>query len=80
MADLKPLRTDHCPFQNLPDAKRSRWGGGLTAEQMREFAWTRPQLVAQIRFVEWTTEGRLRHAAFIGLRSDKPASTIHREL
>ncbi|RPH56510.1 MAG: hypothetical protein EHM89_15335 [Acidobacteria bacterium] len=28
----------------------------------------KPELVAQIRFVEWTAEGRLRHAAFLGLR------------
>jgi bifunctional non-homologous end joining protein LigD len=47
---------------------------------MREFVWTRPELVAQIRFAEWTAEGRLRHAAFLGLRSDKTASAVHREL
>jgi hypothetical protein len=30
--------------------------------------WVKPELVAQIRFVEWTAEGHLRHAAFLGLR------------
>ena len=40
----------------------SRWGGVITAEQMHEMRWTRPQLVVQIRFVEWTAEGRLRRA------------------
>jgi len=80
IADLKPLRTGRCPFGNLPDAKSCRWGGGVTAEQMRAFIWTRPELVAQIRFVEWTAEGRLRHAAYLGLRSDKSASEIRREL
>ncbi len=35
--------------------------------------WVKPELVAQVRFVEWTAEGRLRHAAFLGLRSDKSA-------
>ena len=76
---LEPLRAEECPFADLPTS-RSRWGGGITAEEMREFIWTRPQLVAQIRFVEWTAEGRLRHAAFLGLRSDKTASAVHREL
>jgi len=38
--------------------------------------WTYPTLVAQLRFVEWTTEGRLRHAAFLGLRDDKAASDV----
>jgi bifunctional non-homologous end joining protein LigD len=36
---------------------------------MAEMQWVKPQLVAQIRFVEWTAEGRLRHAAFLGLRT-----------
>ena len=38
-----------------------------------------PELVAQIRFVEWAAEGRLRHAAFLGLRSDKGAREVRRE-
>jgi len=46
---------------------------------MREMQWVRPELVAQIRFVEWTAEGRLRHAAFLGLRSDKSARKVWRE-
>ena len=45
----------------------------MTADEMREMQWVQPELVAQIRFVEWTAEGRLRHAAFLGLRSDKRA-------
>jgi bifunctional non-homologous end joining protein LigD len=77
--DLEPLRAKDCPFADLPTG-RSRWGGGILSEEMRAFVWTRPELVAQIRFVEWTAEGRLRHAAYLGLRSDKPASEVHREL
>ena len=46
---------------------------------MREMQWVEPELVAQIRFVEWTAEGRLRHAAFLGLRSDKGAREVRRE-
>jgi bifunctional non-homologous end joining protein LigD len=33
--------------------------------------WTRPELVAQIAFAEWTAEGRLRQPRFLGLRDDK---------
>jgi bifunctional non-homologous end joining protein LigD len=51
----------------------------VTPEQMREMQWVKPQLVAQIRFVEWTADGHLRHAAFLGLRADKPARGIQRE-
>ena len=76
---LKPLRTAKCSFANLPDVEIARWGGGVSAEQMGEMQWTKPQLVAQIRFTEWTAENRLRHAAFLGLRVDKTASEVRRE-
>jgi bifunctional non-homologous end joining protein LigD len=46
---------------------------------MREMQWAKPQLVEQIRFVEWTAENRLRHAAFLGLRFDKSARDVRRE-
>jgi bifunctional non-homologous end joining protein LigD len=54
-------------------------GAGVTVDQMREMHWTKPQLMAQIRFVEWTAENRLRHAAFLGLRLDKSAREVRRE-
>lgn len=45
-----------------------------------DITWCRPVLVAQIRFGEWTHDGALRHAVFLGLRSDKlPAEVIHAE-
>ena len=51
----------------------------MTAEQMREMQWLKPVVVAQVRFVEWTAEGHLRHASFLGLRADKSARDIRRE-
>ena len=41
--------------------------------------WTRPELVAQIGFAEWTTEGRLRQPRFLGLRDDKDPADVVRE-
>ena len=38
-----------------------------------------PKLVAQIGFAEWTTEGRLRQARFLGMRDDKPPAEVVRE-
>jgi bifunctional non-homologous end joining protein LigD len=75
---LTPLRRPACPFVDLPNSRTSHWGGGVTAEQMAEFTWVRPTVVAQIRFVEWTADGHLRHAAFLGLRTDKTARQVER--
>jgi bifunctional non-homologous end joining protein LigD len=41
--------------------------------------WTRPELVAQVGFAEWTSDGRLRQPRFLGLRDDKPAADVVRE-
>lgn len=40
---------------------------------------TKPVLVVQIQFVEWTAENRLRHAKFLGVREDKSSREVHRE-
>jgi bifunctional non-homologous end joining protein LigD len=76
---VKLLHTARCPFVDLPNSKASHWGGGVTAEQMVEVQWVKPTLVAQIRFVEFTNDGHLRHAAYIGLRGDKTAKQVRRE-
>lgn len=78
-ARLKPLHGRRCPFADLPSEKASRWGGGVTADEMNEMQWVKPVVVAQVRFVEWTVEGHLRHAAFLGLREDKAPQQVVRE-
>ena len=77
--EIAPLRAGRCPFVDLPSSRASHWGGGVTAEQMAEMQWLQPRAVAQIRFVEWTADGHLRHAAFLGLRHDKKARDVIRE-
>jgi bifunctional non-homologous end joining protein LigD len=79
-AALEPLEARSCPFVDLPSGRTTHWGGGVTPEQMSEMRWLKPQLVAQVRFVEWTAEGHLRHAAFLGLRHDKRARDVVRDL
>ena len=37
---------------------------------MRHIRWARPELVTQVQFTEWTEQGRLRHASYVGLRED----------
>jgi bifunctional non-homologous end joining protein LigD len=41
--------------------------------------WTKPELVAQIGFAEWTNDARLRQPRFLGLRDDKPPQEVVRE-
>jgi bifunctional non-homologous end joining protein LigD len=41
--------------------------------------WVRPDLVAQIRFTEWTSDDKLRHPVYLGLRDDKRAAEVVRE-
>jgi bifunctional non-homologous end joining protein LigD len=78
-AALEQHHVEKCPFVDLPNSRTSHWGGGVTPEQMKEMTWLKPAIVAQIRFVEWTADGHLRHAAFLGLRMDKKASLVRRE-
>ena len=41
--------------------------------------WVRPELVAQVRFTEWTADRKLRHPVYLGLRDDKRAADVVRE-
>src|SRR5215469_7442196 len=73
------LDIEQCPFRNLPEARKGRWGEGLTAEDMKECRWLRPRLVCAVEFVEWTEANHLRPARFIGLREDKAPTLVVRE-
>src|SRR6266849_6498724 len=66
MTLLKPLETDECPFTIKPK----------TNERPH---WVRPELVAQIKFTEWTADAKLRHPVYLGLRDDKKATDVRRE-
>ena len=55
-AKFRGLYIDECPFVNLPERGRGRWGEGLTAEVMKLCRWLKPRLVASIEFLEWTLE------------------------
>lgn len=73
------LEIKTCPFSNLPQRDKGRWGQGLTADKMAECRWLKPQLVAQIEYADWTDVNNLRHSKFIALRDDKPAKDVRRE-
>ena len=49
------------------------------APRTKGYVWVEPELVAQVRFAEWTADGKLRHPSFQGLRPDKRPEQCTRE-
>lgn len=49
------------------------------APRIRDATWVRPRLVAQVAFTEWTSDDRLRHPSFLGLRDDKSPDEVVKE-
>jgi bifunctional non-homologous end joining protein LigD len=41
--------------------------------------WVKPELVCEMAFAEWTSDGSMRHPSFQGLRPDKKPTDVHRE-
>lgn len=41
--------------------------------------WIAPRVVVEVKFTEWTADGKLRQPTFLGVRDDKAAKDVHRE-
>ncbi|PYJ09708.1 MAG: ATP-dependent DNA ligase [Verrucomicrobia bacterium] len=76
---LKAERRDDCPFADLPSKSGGQWAQGITPAMMRKIEWVKPRLVCQVKFAEWTRDGKLRQPVFLGLREDKAASEVSRQ-
>ena len=70
---------DDCPFVDLPSKQNGQWTQGITPSMMRKMHWVNPKFVAQIKFAEWTRDGKLRAPVFLGFREDKKPSDVVRE-
>ena len=64
---LHALATDESPFPPRAVAGRKHH-------------WVKPKLICEVSFAEWTSSGSVRHAVFQGLRKDKPAKGVKREV
>jgi bifunctional non-homologous end joining protein LigD len=67
-ARLERIEQKTCPFTPPP----AGWLG-------RHAHWVKPELVCEVVFTEWTTDGKIRHPSFQGLRADKDPKQITRE-
>jgi bifunctional non-homologous end joining protein LigD len=60
------LETRECPFAKVP----------RTNERAH---WAKPRLVAEVKFTEWTADGKLRHPTYLGLRDDVDPERVRKE-
>jgi bifunctional non-homologous end joining protein LigD len=63
---LAPLEQPTSPFEEVPK----------TNERAH---WVKPAIVVEVKFNEWTADGKLRQPIFLGVRDDKPAREVKRE-
>jgi ATP-dependent DNA ligase len=73
---LEPLARATSPL-SAPPPRKTRFGSPLVLSQVH---WVEPQLVAEITYLTWTADGLLRQTVYFGLRSDKPAAQVRREV
>ena len=65
---LAPLHTSESPFE-----------ARLSTQDSRGVTYVRPELVGEVRYGEWTSDGRLRHPSWRGLRPDKEPADVVQE-
>jgi bifunctional non-homologous end joining protein LigD len=63
---LQPLITNECPFKIKPKTNMP-------------VTWVKPQLMCQVKFQEWTSDGSMRQPIFLGLREDKKPTEVYKE-
>jgi bifunctional non-homologous end joining protein LigD len=68
---LRPLKRATSPFREVPKMPKVR---------KSDVIWVEPELVCEVEFAEWTHDGRLRAPSYKGLREDKPAEDVRREV
>ncbi|MFO7978009.1 MAG: DNA ligase D [Bacteroidales bacterium] len=68
--EFEKRQIEESPFKEMP---KLSWAKGKPV-------WIKPELVCNVKFTEWSQEGRMRHPVFMGLRTDKDAEEVEKEL
>ena len=80
LADLRrrldPIARKASPL-SVPPSRKTRFGSPLVLSRVH---WVEPILVAEITYLTWTADNLLRHTVYVGLREDKPADQVRREV
>jgi bifunctional non-homologous end joining protein LigD len=78
MEQFKPIIIDKSPFESIPDVnKPSRFRPNPPKAKA---TWLKPELVCEVAFTEVTDDGVFRHPSFQGMREDKTAKEVVREI
>ncbi|SDG65682.1 bifunctional non-homologous end joining protein LigD [Pedobacter terrae] len=78
MEQFKPIIVDKSPFESIPDVnKPSRFRPNPPNAKA---TWLKPELVCEVSFTEVTDDGVFRHPSFKGMREDKKAKEVVREV
>jgi bifunctional non-homologous end joining protein LigD len=76
LRQLEKLEVPTSPFATDYAPSRGRWSKRAKGSER----WVKPTAVAEVSFVEWTPDGSIRHPTFQGMRKDKAAKSIRREI
>ena len=73
---LDPLARKTMPLA-VPPPRKTRFGSPMELSRVH---WVEPKLVAEVTYLTWANDGLLRHTVFMGLREDKSAKQVRREV
>jgi hypothetical protein len=73
---LQPLAVAKMPL-DVPPPRSTRFGSPLVLSRVH---WAKPELVAEVKFLTWTEDNLLRQVVYEGLRKDKPAAEVRRDV
>ncbi len=80
---LEGLQASSCRSRTIkvplsaPPPRSGRFGSPLVLSGAH---WVRPEMVVEVSFIEWTSDGLLRHVVYLGEREDEPATEVRRRL